>query len=106
MSRAGQSIKSIEAFQVAWTPDASPGQRSAFVKVTTEEGITGYGEASPMLGGLHSLGIVERDLAPELIGADPLDHAVHYDRLLHKCVSSVRRARTGALRPSISRCGT
>jgi hypothetical protein len=32
-----------------------------------------------MLGGLASLGIVARDIAPALVGKDPLDHAVLLD---------------------------
>ncbi|MDE1994302.1 MAG: hypothetical protein KGI75_17490, partial [Rhizobiaceae bacterium] len=78
-------IRSIEAFQVKWEPNEPPGRRTAFVRVTTEDGIVGHGEASPMMGGEHSLGVV-RDLADSLVGADALDHAVIYDRLLHKYV--------------------
>ena len=36
-----------------------------------------------MQGGLASLGIIARNLAPALIGKDPLDHAVLLDTLLH-----------------------
>ena len=39
-----------------------------------------------MQGGLASLGILERDIAPAVMGADPLDHAVIQDRLLHRLV--------------------
>jgi D-galactarolactone cycloisomerase len=77
-------ICSIEVFQVAWTPEERPAQRSAWVRVEGKDGLFGIGEASPMQGGLASLGIVARDLAPALIGADPLDHAVLQDRLLHR----------------------
>jgi L-alanine-DL-glutamate epimerase-like enolase superfamily enzyme len=49
-------ITRIEAFQVAWSPDDEPAQRSAFVRVFTDDGIDGIGEASPMQGGLASLG--------------------------------------------------
>jgi L-alanine-DL-glutamate epimerase-like enolase superfamily enzyme len=91
-------IKSVEAFQVAWVPGDPSARRSALVRITTEDGIVGYGEASPMQGGLHSLGIVERDLAPALIGEDPLDHAVLYDRLLHENIKQgPEGALTGAL---------
>src|SRR5580698_2235112 len=79
-------IARIDAFQVSWSPDDKPAQRSAFVRVFTDQGIDGIGEASPMQGGLASLGIITRDLAPALIGKDPLDHAVLLDTLLHTCV--------------------
>ena len=79
-------IREIEAFQIAWSPEDRPAQRSAFVRVRTDDGLDGIGEASPMQGGLASLGIVAHDLAPALIGADPLDHAVLHDRLLHRFV--------------------
>jgi L-alanine-DL-glutamate epimerase-like enolase superfamily enzyme len=91
-------ITEIEAFQVSWAPGDKPAQRSAWVRVHTDDGMSGLGEASPMQGGLASLGIVARDLAPALIGADPLDHAVLHDRLLHRFVKlGPEGALTGAL---------
>lgn len=91
-------IKSVEAFQIAWTDNAPRGQRSAFVRITTADGLVGYGEASPMQGGEHSLGIIERDIATALAGADALDHSVIYDRLFHKCIKlGPEGAVTGAL---------
>lgn len=91
-------IRSVEAFQVRWSQDDPPGRRSAFVRVETEDGVVGWGEASPMQGGLHSLGIVERDLAPALVGSDAFDEAVLHDRLLHRNVKlGPEGALTGAL---------
>jgi L-alanine-DL-glutamate epimerase-like enolase superfamily enzyme len=91
-------IIDIEAFQVAWAPDDKPEQRSAFVRVRGEDGLYGIGEASPMQGGLASLGIVAHNLAPELIGKDPLDHAVLLDAALHKFAKlGPEGALTGAL---------
>ena len=55
-------IRQIEVFQLAWAPDDSPAQRSAFVRVHTDDGLWGIGEASPMQGGLASLGIIAHDL--------------------------------------------
>ncbi len=75
-------IASVEAFQVTWRPGDPPGRRTAFVRVRSEGGLTGYGEASPMMGGEHSL-LVVRDFSESLKGLDPLDHAVMFDRLLH-----------------------
>jgi L-alanine-DL-glutamate epimerase-like enolase superfamily enzyme len=91
-------IRSIEVFQVAWAPEERPAQRSAWIRVVGEDGFFGIGEASPMQGGLASLGIVARDLVPALIGADPLDHAVLQDRLLHRFAKlGPEGALTGAL---------
>ena len=77
-------IRDIEVFQVQWAAEDKPAQRSAWVRIHCDDGPFGIGEASPMQGGLASLGIIRHNLAPELIGADPLDHAVLHDTLLHK----------------------
>ena len=91
-------ITEIEAFQVAWAPEDRPAQRSAFVRVHTDDGISGIGEASPMQGGVASLGIIQRDITPALIGQDPLDHAVLLDQALHSFVKlGPEGALTGAL---------
>src|SRR6266404_6256401 len=79
-------IRDIEAFQVSWSPGDRPEQRSAWVRIHCDDGLSGIGEASPMQGGLASLGIIAHNLAPALIGTDPLDHAVLLDRLLHTFV--------------------
>jgi L-alanine-DL-glutamate epimerase-like enolase superfamily enzyme len=79
-------IERIETFQIQWSPGDKPVQRSAFIRVHGEDGVVGLGEASPMLGGRASLGIIEHEIAPALIGADPLDHAVLQDRLMHQLV--------------------
>lgn len=72
--------------------------RGAFVRIETADGQFGLGEASPMLGGVASLGIIARDMAPYLMGKDVLDHAVLIDTLLHKCVKlGPEGAVTGAL---------
>jgi L-alanine-DL-glutamate epimerase-like enolase superfamily enzyme len=76
-------ITAVEAFQMRWD---QPGARSAFVRILTDDGLVGIGEASPMAGGLASLGIIATDIAPGLVGADPLDHAVIIDGLLHRLV--------------------
>src|SRR3954452_2441847 len=91
-------ITNVEAFQVSWAPDDKPQQRSAFVRVHGDDGLSGIGEASPMQGGVASLGIIARDVAPTLIGQDPLDHAVLLDSALHKFVKlGPEGALTGAL---------
>jgi len=91
-------ITAVDAFQVSWAPDDKPQQRSAFVRVHTDEGLSGIGEASPMQGGIVSLGIIAHDIAPVLIGQEPLDHAVLLDRALHTFVKlGPEGALTGAL---------
>ncbi|MBN8890165.1 MAG: mandelate racemase/muconate lactonizing enzyme family protein [Rhodospirillales bacterium] len=96
-SSSGERIASVEAFQVAWRPDDPQGRRTALVRVRTESGLTGYGEASPMMGGHHSL-LVVRDFAASLVGLDPLDQAVIQDRLLHRYIKlGPEGAVTGAL---------
>ena len=91
-------IRDIEVFQVRWAPEDPPALRSAWVRIHCDDGAFGIGEASPMQGGLASLGIVKHNLAPALMGEDPLDHAVLHDRLLHKFVKlEPEGALTGAL---------
>src|SRR6516164_11490054 len=91
-------IRDVEAFQVSWAPEDRPEQRSAWVRIHCDDGSSGIGEASPMQGGLASLGIIAHNLAPALIGKDPLDHAVLHDTLLHTFVKlGPEGALTGAL---------
>jgi L-alanine-DL-glutamate epimerase-like enolase superfamily enzyme len=91
-------ITKIEAFQVSWSPADKPSQRSAFVRVHTDAGLIGLGEASPMQGGRASLGMIVHDIAPILVGRDPLDHAVLLDQAMHTLVKlGPEGALTGAL---------
>jgi L-alanine-DL-glutamate epimerase-like enolase superfamily enzyme len=91
-------VTAIDAFQVRWSPNDRQSQNSAWVRVRADDGRSGLGEASPMLGGLASLGIIVRDIAPALIGRDPLDHAVLLDTALHRLVKlGPEGALTGAL---------
>ena len=86
-------IRDVEAFQVSWAPGDQPQQRSAFVRIHMDDGHNGIGEASPMQGGLASLGLVARDIAPMLIGQDPLDHAVLLDTAFHRFAKLAPKAR-------------
>ena len=91
-------IRDVEVFQVSWSAGDKPEQRSAWVRVHCDDGEFGIGEASPMQGGLASLGIIARNLAPALVGRDPLDHAVLQDTLLHTFAKlGPEGALTGAL---------
>ena len=78
-------ITKVEPIQFAWGADGK-GPRGAFVRIETEDGLYGLGEVSPMQGGLASLMVIQRDMAPELVGKDALDHAILIDRLMHKCI--------------------
>jgi L-alanine-DL-glutamate epimerase-like enolase superfamily enzyme len=91
-------ITEIDAFQINWAAGDTPKQRSAFVIIHTDQGLSGIGEASPMQGGRASLGIISNDLAPMLIGQDPLDHAVLLDRAMHTLIKlGPEGALTGAI---------
>ncbi|TCR74786.1 mandelate racemase/muconate lactonizing enzyme family protein [Rhizobium sp. BK376] len=91
-------IERVETFQIQWSPDDQPAMRSAFVRIHADDGLVGIGEASPMQGGRASLSIIDNDIASTLVGADPLDHAVLQDRLLHRLVKlGPEGALTGAL---------
>jgi L-alanine-DL-glutamate epimerase-like enolase superfamily enzyme len=91
-------IARLDAFQLQWSPSDNPDQRSAFLRVYTDDGRVGIGEASPMRGGVASLAILNHHIAPAVIGADPLDHATIQDRLVHRLVKlGPEGALTGAL---------
>jgi L-alanine-DL-glutamate epimerase-like enolase superfamily enzyme len=91
-------ISKVQVFQVRWSPDERPEQSSAWIRIDCDNDLSGVGEASPMQGGLASLGIIARNLTPELIGRDPLDHAVIHDILLHRFAKlGPEGALTGAL---------
>ena len=78
-------ITKVETFQLAFD-EAKPNNRSAFVRIETEDGQFGMGEASPMQGGLASLTIIAADMAPFLLGKDLFEHTVLLDTLYHKCI--------------------
>jgi L-alanine-DL-glutamate epimerase-like enolase superfamily enzyme len=91
-------ITGIDAFQIRWSAGDSPAMGSAFVMIETDDGLTGIGEASPMQGGLASLGIIKDSLTPMLLGKDPLDHAVLLDQAMHTLIKlGPEGALTGAL---------
>ncbi|HTJ56638.1 MAG TPA: mandelate racemase/muconate lactonizing enzyme family protein [Devosiaceae bacterium] len=78
-------ITKVEPFQLNWG-EGEKGSKAALVRIETDEGLFGLGEASPMQGGLASLGIIKHDMAADLIGQDPLDQAVIQEKLFHKLV--------------------
>ena len=78
-------IERIETFQVQ-LEEGTTCQRSTFVRIWTNDGLYGAREGSTMQGGTSSLLVIQHDIAPAWIGADPLDHAVLQDRLMQKLV--------------------
>ena len=85
-------ISKVETFLVRWGDLARPaesvlGSTAATAVVAVHaDGMVGLGEASPMQGGVASIQVIAREMAPSLIGADGLDHAVTLDRLLHRLI--------------------
>jgi L-alanine-DL-glutamate epimerase-like enolase superfamily enzyme len=74
-------ITRVEAFQVDWGGRRT---RSAWVRIGTDGGVVGLGEASPMVHGNASLEIIASAFTPMLLGADPLEPRVIQDRLFHQ----------------------
>jgi len=74
-------IARVEPFSVDWGAGRS---RSAWVRVWTDTGVSGLGEASPMVHGSASLEIIASAFTPMLVGADPLEPRVIQDRLFHQ----------------------
>ena len=72
-------ITRVEVFHVDWGRSTS-----AWVRLWTDSGLYGLGEASPMGYGNASLEIIASAFTPLLLGTDPLDHRVLQDRLFHQ----------------------
>lgn len=75
-------IRKVEAFHVDWGRS-----KSAWVRLWTDSGEYGLGEASPMSQGSASLELI-RAFTPRLLDADPLDHRVLQDRLFHHFIKT------------------
>jgi L-alanine-DL-glutamate epimerase-like enolase superfamily enzyme len=88
-------ITRVEAFHVSWGEGRS---RSAWVRIWSDAGTYGLGEASPMVHGNASLEIVASAFTPLLLGADPLETRISQDRLFHQHIKlGPEGAYTGAL---------
>lgn len=62
------------------------GWRPIFCRIYTDEGIYGDGEASLSYGDVDSAAFgMLQNMAPMLIGMDPMEHEVIWDKLYHKC---------------------
>jgi len=66
-------ITRVEPFHVSW---GSGRGRSAWVRISTDTGLFGLGEASPMVHGNASLEIIASAFTPALLGADPMEARV------------------------------
>ncbi|MCA0448661.1 MAG: mandelate racemase/muconate lactonizing enzyme family protein [Proteobacteria bacterium] len=86
MTAHGCEIAAIECFHVEWPGPKQFPARSSWVRVRDKAGRTGLGEASPMLDSALSLSFLSGYVAPDLIGADPFDTAVIYQRALNKAM--------------------
>jgi L-alanine-DL-glutamate epimerase-like enolase superfamily enzyme len=74
-------ISAVGAFHVSWGGGRN---RSAWVRIRTDAGVDGLGEASPMVHGNASLEIIASAFTPMLLGADPLQPRIIQDRLFHE----------------------
>ncbi|MCC5829574.1 MAG: mandelate racemase/muconate lactonizing enzyme family protein [Phycisphaeraceae bacterium] len=72
-------IIEVQPLSIRWDQGGS----SSWVRIRTDSGLTGYGEASPMYGGHASLQVIA-DCRDWLIGRDPLDQQVIQDHLFFK----------------------
>ncbi|HZO86820.1 MAG TPA: mandelate racemase/muconate lactonizing enzyme family protein [Chthonomonadaceae bacterium] len=75
-------IAKVEVFHVDWGRG-----KSAWVRLWTDAGECGLGEASPMHNGNASLELI-RTFTPHLLGADPLDVRLLQDRLFHAFIKT------------------
>ncbi len=82
---------------------------TTLVKVETDEGITGYGEAKSTVGSLGGqralVTTIEEELAPQLIGQDPRDPARHWETLYNGSRAHYALSR-GRTFPILGRRGT
>ena len=78
-------ITSIDIFRVN-VDSPVPGWAPVCVRVNTDEGICGWGESGiPVMSGRDATMIYIREMAPFIIGMDPLEHEVIWQKLYHGC---------------------
>ncbi len=76
------NITNVDSFHVRWQHG-----RSNWVRITTEDGHSGWGEISPMWGGTASMELV-KGATPQLIGKNALDSRVLHDRLFYDMIKT------------------
>ncbi|MCL1805305.1 MAG: mandelate racemase/muconate lactonizing enzyme family protein [Clostridiales bacterium] len=58
------------------------GRRPVFCRINTDEGIYGYGESGVVVGvGMSAVAEVVKDLAPVVLGMDPMENEVIWEKL-------------------------
>ena len=78
-------ITSIDIFRVN-VDSPVPGWAPVCVRVNTDEGICGWGESGiPVMSGRDATMTYIREMAPFIIGMDPLEHEVIWQKLYHGC---------------------
>lgn len=78
-------ITSIDIFRVN-VDSPVPGWAPVCVRVNTDEGICGWGESGiPVMSGRDAAMTYIREMAPFIIGMDPLEHEVIWQKLYHGC---------------------
>ncbi len=76
----------ITKIDLLYSQPVEDGWRPIFCRVYTDEGIYGDGEVALSYGGVSraAFGMMQ-DMARMLIGMNPLDHEVIWDKLYHNC---------------------
>lgn len=84
-------ITNVESFVVdaGWRP-------WIFIKVDTDEGITGYGECSVSRGPFAAAGAVE-DLKPVLLGLDPRAYEMRFWEMSRRAIAEPLGVRAKAM---------
>lgn len=76
----------ITKIDLLYSDPVEDGWRPLFCRIYTDAGIYGDGEAALSYGGIsHAAFGMLQDMAPLLIGMDPLEHEVIWDKLYHQC---------------------
>lgn len=84
--RKGNLVMKITKIDLLHAYPVEDGWRPLFVRVYTDEGIYGDGEAALSYGDVDEAAFgMLKNMAPMLIGMDPLDHEVIWDKLYHGC---------------------
>ena len=74
-------ITSIDIFK-AIVESPTPGWFPICVRVNTDEGICGWGESGiPVMSGRDATMTMISEIAPFILGMDPLDHEVIWQKL-------------------------
>jgi len=80
-------ITKVEPFHLDWGGKGDGNAaRGAMVRIETEDGQFGLGEASPMEGGNVPLFVIAKHMASFLVGKDIYDHEVLQEQLWHKLI--------------------